>query len=484
MAERAVVLHTKKPEVKNERLVSRKYQADFSQSMSSPADRILFLQRTIGNQAVQRLIKSGTLQAKLRVGQPGDKYEQEADRVADAVMRMPEPQVRRQVEPEEEEEETLQSKPLTNQITPLVQLQRQEELEEEEELLQTMEISGENVDITPDLESRIQALRGGGHPLAESERGFFEPRFGYDFSQVRVHTDAQAAESAKAVNARAYTVGQDVVFGMGEYAPNITEGQKLFAHELTHAIQQSNNAISIQRQTEDEGSESEREKVLEFIKKKGVPSKLGAKVLEIIEDQIKEGTIVPEACVKASFERIKRAYTELGGTKFPPHGALEIFEHIWNSATSRKYWRKKFHKRLKPYKGKGAPGAVFYAGLGYIVPWKKIWTDLQPGAVLQLWKSFSSYKDVRNKRKVSRSGHSVIFVRYLKKGKTTLRRGSLTQEYSHGDGMLIEEQYGEDIVDKKTGKQVARRNLRWRYCVGANFYPLKTAPSEEATPLE
>ena len=215
-----------------------------------------------------------------------------------------------------------------------------------------------------------------------------------------------------------------------------------------------------------------------------MPSELGAKVLEIIEDQIKTGTVVPEACVKASFERIKRAYTELGGTKFPPHGALEIFEQIWNSATSRKYWRKKFHKKLEPYKGKGASGAVFYAGLGYIVPWKKIWTDLQPGAVLQLWQSFSSYKDVRNKLKASRSGHSVIFVRYLKKGKTILRRRGITKEYSHGDGMLIVEQYGEDIVDQKTGKQVARRYLRWRYGVGANFYPRKKAPSEEATPLE
>jgi hypothetical protein len=72
-----------------------------SHPLKSPSDRILFLQRTIGNQAVQRLIKSRTLQAKLRIGQPGDIYEQEADRVADAVMRMPEPGVQQQVEPKE-----------------------------------------------------------------------------------------------------------------------------------------------------------------------------------------------------------------------------------------------------------------------------------------------------------------------------------------------------------------------------------------------
>ena len=80
----------KTPEVKRENSASKTRAMDYSQSMSSPVGQILSLQRTIGNQAVQRLIKSGALQTKLKIGQPGDKYEQEADRVADAVMRMPE----------------------------------------------------------------------------------------------------------------------------------------------------------------------------------------------------------------------------------------------------------------------------------------------------------------------------------------------------------------------------------------------------------
>jgi hypothetical protein len=88
-----------------------------SQVMNNLADRILFLQRTIGNQAVQRLIKSGTLQAKLMIGQPGDKYEQEADQVADAVMRMPDLEVKRQLEPDNKEEERLQAKPIVEMIT-------------------------------------------------------------------------------------------------------------------------------------------------------------------------------------------------------------------------------------------------------------------------------------------------------------------------------------------------------------------------------
>jgi len=75
--------------------------------------------------------------------------------------------------------------------------------------------------------------------LPESTRAFMEPRFGYDFSRVRVHTDAQAAESARAVKALAYTVGRDVVFGVGQYAPETTMGKRLLAHELAHVVQQS-----------------------------------------------------------------------------------------------------------------------------------------------------------------------------------------------------------------------------------------------------
>ncbi len=98
------IQYAKLPETKRKNSPLRIQRKKSSQPIKTPADRILFFQRTIGNQAVQRLIKSGTLQAKLKIGQPGDKYEQEADRVADAVMQMPEPGVQRQVEPEEEEE--------------------------------------------------------------------------------------------------------------------------------------------------------------------------------------------------------------------------------------------------------------------------------------------------------------------------------------------------------------------------------------------
>lgn len=83
-----------------------------------------------------------------------------------------------------------------------------------------------------------QVLRSTGQPLDQATRAFMEPRFGHDFSRVRVHTDAKAAESARMVNALAYTVGRHVVFGTGQYSARTTAGQRLLAHELTHAAQQ------------------------------------------------------------------------------------------------------------------------------------------------------------------------------------------------------------------------------------------------------
>ena len=187
-------------------------------SSTQRASVLLALQRTHGNRYVQRVVAG--IQAKLKVGQPGEIYEQEADRIADAVMLMPESQV---------------------------QLQGKGK-EEEEEILQTKEISSK----TPELEFRIQTLQGSGQPLPESTRAFFESRFGYDFSRVRIHADRQAAEAARSVNARAFTIGRDVVFGAGQYAPETATGQRLVAHELTHVVQQGigTSVTKIQRVVE------------------------------------------------------------------------------------------------------------------------------------------------------------------------------------------------------------------------------------------
>jgi hypothetical protein len=85
-------------------------------------------------------------------------------------------------------------------------------------------------------------LRSPGRPLDAATRAFFEPRFGHDFSKVRLHTDARAAESAQSVQALAYTVGSDIVFGAGQYQPVGARGMQLLGHELTHVVQQRGHA--------------------------------------------------------------------------------------------------------------------------------------------------------------------------------------------------------------------------------------------------
>jgi hypothetical protein len=85
-------------------------------------------------------------------------------------------------------------------------------------------------------------LSSPGRPLDATARAFFEPRFGYDFSQVRVHTSERASQSAGAIGARAYTAGTEIAFEAGQYSPETTEGRRLLAHELAHAVQQGAQA--------------------------------------------------------------------------------------------------------------------------------------------------------------------------------------------------------------------------------------------------
>jgi 3D (Asp-Asp-Asp) domain-containing protein len=166
--------------------------------------------------------KEGMLQTKLSIGASDDKYEQEADRVADEVMRMPEPKIQRQVEQEEDDDDgMLQMKAISNSITPL---QRSSTAPNQ---------SAEVPDIVHDV------LRSPGQPLDFNTRAFMKSRFGQSFGDVRVHTDAHAVESAEEMAARAYTVRKNIVFGAGQHAPETSSGRSLLAHELVHVLQQS-----------------------------------------------------------------------------------------------------------------------------------------------------------------------------------------------------------------------------------------------------
>jgi len=270
------------------------------------SENILQLQRTIGNHSVNRLI-----QAKLQIGQPDDEYEREADQVAEQVLRKPEQEMtnlsqtaagqvqpftskredelQRQAMPEEEkrkrpEEEGMMQMKSAGPVNP-VQLQAMSEEEkrkrpeeegmmqmkqagvsgsvqrqtmnpeeeerkkriEEEGSVQAKEESGETPSMSSSVESQVNSMRGRGEQLPENTRAYFETRLGRDFGEVRVHKGAQAAESAKAINAKAFTTGKDIVLGAGEYAPETTEGKKLLAHELTHVVQQGSLSNRVQR---------------------------------------------------------------------------------------------------------------------------------------------------------------------------------------------------------------------------------------------
>ena len=180
---------------------------------------MLRLQRTIGNQAVQRLLSAkapaGT-RRKRSVSAPVDRFEQEADRMADHVMRMEECQVTAQRSCAASQEELhlqrnhAQSAPISDGVAPLVH----------------------------------DAAGAPGYPLDSEARRFFETRFPQDLSAARVHNDEAAATSARAFRARAHTFGQDIVFGDRQWAPGVESGRRLLAHELVHVTQQVPDAAA------------------------------------------------------------------------------------------------------------------------------------------------------------------------------------------------------------------------------------------------
>ncbi len=171
-----------------------------------------------------------SLQPKLKINEPNDQYEQEANRVAEQVMRMSDHEVAGVLPAPMKVQRKCAACAGGHELCP--------ECEKEEEAsLQRASIDTTAVDSAPPIVHEV--LRSPGQPLDVSTRFFMESRFGWDFSDVRVHTDAKAAESARAVNALAYTVGEGVVFAAGKYSSKSRSGQSLLAHELTHVIQQS-----------------------------------------------------------------------------------------------------------------------------------------------------------------------------------------------------------------------------------------------------
>jgi len=174
-------------------------------------------------QALQRttIAPGAFLQPKLSVGRPQDAHEQEADRVADQVMRVP----------------GAQRRPGCGCSGECPKCQA-EQRGQSHRPVQTKGVRADDATRTEASPIVHDVLRTPGHLLHRAIRTSIERRFGHDFRHVRVHTDAGAAKSAREVNALAYTVGRDIVFGAGQYAPQTPAGRRLLAHELTHVVQQ------------------------------------------------------------------------------------------------------------------------------------------------------------------------------------------------------------------------------------------------------
>jgi len=159
------------------------------------------------------------LQAKLTVGAPNDAFEQEADSVAERIMRM-----------------TNESPPTgEGHGAPEVIQRACTGCEEEDVVRRKVDRSEAGMHASPDAEAVISSS---GSPLDADARSFMEQRFGLDFSRIRIHADSRSAASAEALHAHAYTVGNHIAFARGQYAPNSNAGRRLLAHELTHTIQQ------------------------------------------------------------------------------------------------------------------------------------------------------------------------------------------------------------------------------------------------------
>ena len=173
------------------------------------------------------------IQAKLKVGAPNDKYEQEADRVAERIV-----------------SDGSFSPTKVDHAHNHVQRGMSASFEEEEteaNAVQRKANSDGNSKMPAGTESYIQSLGGGGRPLSRTEAQYYEPRFDQSFNDVRIHTGAAADQAAKSINARAFTLGKNIAFADGEYDSSSDPGRRLMAHELTHTLQQSTGVSHVQR---------------------------------------------------------------------------------------------------------------------------------------------------------------------------------------------------------------------------------------------
>jgi hypothetical protein len=230
------------------------------------ADPVADHASAIGNLEMLRRHDAVGVRPKLDVSSPGDAREVEADRVAEQVMSMPVDRAETTAANEEEKSVATKLEVARAEATPTdeeeqvaTRLDRAVEpaKDEEEQVATRLDRASEPAKdeeqqvatkanaaptMTPAVEAGINRSRAGGAPLDAGARRFFEPRFGHDLSDTKIHTDAHAARLASSLNAQAFTVGRDIYMAAGKYQPGTESGRSLLAHELTHTIQQQPGA--------------------------------------------------------------------------------------------------------------------------------------------------------------------------------------------------------------------------------------------------
>jgi hypothetical protein len=176
---------------------------------------------TIQRQAIRQILNTPILQGKYKIDPVNSPAEKEADQLTDLVMSSSQ-------EMNEPLHNIIETDPLVNRS-----------LEDEEDLINTKSCTDNRLDSESSVGNEFQDLSGAGTSMSQEDQHHFGNLLGYDFSNVRIHTSEEGSKNAEAINAKAYTLGNDVVFGSGNYQPSSREGQRLLIHELIHVAQQN-----------------------------------------------------------------------------------------------------------------------------------------------------------------------------------------------------------------------------------------------------
>lgn len=252
---------------------------------------------------------SARLQTRLRVGDASDPLEREADEVAERVLRS---------------------------AGPIQALAPSPEMARRASATPGMAVRPQ---LGPATEQKIQALRGGGEPLPEPVRELFEPRFGHDFSRVRLHTGGTAESVASSLNALAFTMGDDIVFGAGQYAPGTETGKRLLAHELTHVVQQGRSEPKPLRKPDPHGSAPERVDISKVGTLRIDRKVDAAQAIDKLEPGQKPRDLPPERAAEIGREALRRVGYERLLEMARRAGLLSHGSGTATGATIRRYLR-------------------------------------------------------------------------------------------------------------------------------------------------